>query len=89
MQDTTYVPRNFATLGSLELQPSFFADYIQREIKTLYIFPTQNWTKVTANTSLFILLTVVFVVNSYRANFAEFLKNGYSQALHIKSLVLV
>lgn len=29
MQDNTYLPRNFATLGSLELQPPVFTDYIQ------------------------------------------------------------
>lgn len=28
MQDNTYLPRNFATLGSLELQPPVFTDYI-------------------------------------------------------------
>lgn len=27
MQDNTYLPRNFATLGSLELQPPVFTDY--------------------------------------------------------------
>jgi len=29
MQDNTYLPRNFATLGSLELQPPVFTDYIK------------------------------------------------------------
>jgi len=42
MQDNTYLPRNFATLGSLELQPPVFTDYIQSFSFILLNFPFVN-----------------------------------------------
>lgn len=36
MQDNTYLPRNFATLGSLELQPPVFTDYIQPQWGSIF-----------------------------------------------------
>ena len=38
MQDNTYLPRNFATLGSLELQPPVFTDYIQKKYFLFFSF---------------------------------------------------
>lgn len=78
MQDNTYLPRNFATLGLLRIQQPVFMVYRIKEFFSLHKLGQEA---LRIHHNLF-KRTVVFVVNSCSVIIAEFLLNDYLKAIN-------